>query len=115
MAGENHFGIMKNNNLYTWGLNASGQLGDGTTINKSSPTVVTGLSPVLVTSTAMNRNSTIALVTDYSGTTKYLYSWGLNSNGQLGDNSIVNKSSPVLVGVAVANTVYSGGDSNYRI
>lgn len=40
-AGSNHTCAIKTDNtLWCWGKNASGQLGDGTTIDKSSPTMV---------------------------------------------------------------------------
>ena len=30
-----------------------------------------------------------------------LYAWGYNANGQLGDNTVVNKSSPVQIGASI--------------
>jgi hypothetical protein len=42
VAGQNHAcGSLTDGRTYCWGLNASGQLGDGTTINRSTPTLVT--------------------------------------------------------------------------
>jgi len=76
--------------LWTWGNNASyGGLGDNTVINKSSPaqTIAGGIN---WKSVVCGDNHTAAIKTD--GT---LWIWGSNTQGQLGDNSLVNKSSPV--------------------
>jgi alpha-tubulin suppressor-like RCC1 family protein len=79
----------KTGSLWLWGLNTSGQLGDGTNTNKSSPvqTVAGGTNWKQVST---DRLMSAAIKTD--GT---LWTWGSNSNGALGDNTIVDKSSPV--------------------
>ena len=75
--------------LMTWGANGYGQLGDNTIVNKSSPvqTVAFGTNWKQV---AGGSFVTAAIKTD--GT---LWTWGQNANGQLGDNTIIRKSSPV--------------------
>jgi alpha-tubulin suppressor-like RCC1 family protein len=75
--------------LWLWGQNTNGQLGDNTTVAKSSPvqTISAGTNWKLV---GCGQYQTAAIKTD--GT---LWTWGQNTNGQLGDNTIVNKSSPV--------------------
>ena len=75
--------------LFTWGRDNYGQLGDNTTTNKSSPiqTVAGGTNWRWV---ACGYYHTIGIKTD--GT---LWSWGYDVYGQLGDNSITHKSSPV--------------------
>jgi alpha-tubulin suppressor-like RCC1 family protein len=89
-GGFDHCAAIKTDGtLWTWGNNASGQLGDNTIVTKSSPvqTIVFGSNWKQV---SCGLNYTAAIKTD--GT---LWAWGLNSNGQLGDNTIVKKSSPV--------------------
>ena len=76
--------------LFTWGLNSSGQLGNGTITNRSSPVQIGSSSWTTVSA----GKSHIAAIR--SGGT--LFTWGLNSSGQLGDGTTTNRSSPVQVG-----------------
>jgi alpha-tubulin suppressor-like RCC1 family protein len=91
-AGANHvLGVKSNGTLWTWGLNSSGQLGDGTVVSKSSPIQI---GAGTTWSKAYGGNAfSCALKTD--GT---LWCWGLNTSGQVGDNTAVSKSSPVQIG-----------------
>lgn len=75
--------------LWTWGQNFYGQLGDNTTTYKSSPvqTVAGGLNWKSVSGGGYLSG---AIKKDGS-----LWTWGLNTSGQLADNTTVNKSSPV--------------------
>jgi alpha-tubulin suppressor-like RCC1 family protein len=79
--------------LWTWGNNNAGQLGDGTTTSafdrKTSPeqTITGGTNWKQV---SCGLNYTAAIKAD--GT---LWTWGQNSYGQLGDDSVVDRSSPV--------------------
>ena len=81
--------IKTDGTLWTWGYNNYGQLGDNTTTHKSSPvqTIAAGTN---WKSVAGGRYHTAAIKTD--GT---LWTWGQNNYGQIGDNTTVNKSSPV--------------------
>jgi alpha-tubulin suppressor-like RCC1 family protein len=81
--------IFTTGGLWTWGQDNYGQLGDGATTTKSIPTqtVSAGTNWKQV---ASGYSMTSAIKTD--GT---LWSWGRNNLGQLGDNTIVSKSSPV--------------------
>ncbi len=78
--------------LWGWGDNTYGQLGDNNTTLKSSPvqTVSGGTNWKQVSTGSGIGRCTAVIKTD--GT---LWTWGLNTNGQLGDNSITHRSSPV--------------------
>ncbi|MFC5407479.1 RCC1 domain-containing protein [Cohnella soli] len=90
-AGEFHSLALKTNGtVLSWGYNAYGQLGDGTTTNRSSAVKVVGLSNVKQIASGYYHN--LALKSD--GT---VWSWGYNNSGQLGDHSLVNRSVPVQV------------------
>ncbi|KQR23299.1 hypothetical protein ASF76_08810 [Microbacterium sp. Leaf151] len=76
--------------VFAWGYNAFGQLGDGTTTNRTVATPVPGLGDV--TMVAAGPLNGFALLS--SGAVK---SWGENSNGTLGNSSMANSSVPVQV------------------
>ena len=76
--------------VWTWGSNANGQLGDGTTTAHTTPAVVSSLSNV--TQVASGASHALALKSD--GT---VWAWGANSYGQLGDQTTTQRTSPVQV------------------
>ena len=76
---------------YSWGVAGYGQLGDNTTANKSSPVSVAGGFIDWCQVSAGNAHS---LGVRQNGTA---WGWGCNGEGRLGDNTTVNKSSPVSV------------------
>jgi hypothetical protein len=87
--------IKTDGTLWTWGGNASGQLGDGTVVNKSSPNTTAG-GGTNWKQVAIGASFIAAIKTD--GT---LWTWGGNASGQLGNNSTTDRSSP--------NTTAGGG------
>ena len=95
VCGENHIlGLKSNGTLWAWGDNQYGQLGDGTTISRSSPVQV-GLGNFnwrMLAKKAQNYCSGIASENNLPPTTYY---WGLNNKGQLGDGTKINRSYPV--------------------
>jgi alpha-tubulin suppressor-like RCC1 family protein len=94
--GYSTVGIQSNGTLWSWGNNSSGPLGSGTTTHRSSPVQVGALNiwdQVAGGVPGAGGNFTIAR--QNNGT---LWSWGLNSFGQLGLNTLTNYSSPVQVG-----------------
>ena len=100
-AGYLHSAFVKSDGtLWTMGRNVSGQLGDGTTTDRSSPVqVATG-----VASVAAGDWFTLFVKTD--GT---LWAVGSNLYGQLGDGTETDRSIPVQVATGVA-LVAAGGD-----
>jgi alpha-tubulin suppressor-like RCC1 family protein len=102
--------IKTDGTLWMWGLNTSGQLGDNTTTNKSSPvqTVSGGTNWRQISTQSLN---VAAIKTD--GT---LWLWGSNASGQLGDNTLTSKSSPVQTVAGGTNwKQVSTGDSTAAI
>src|SRR5207248_419155 len=83
-----------------WGGNGSGELGDGTHMNRLTPVAVWGLSGV--TAIAVGAAHTCALLADTT-----VRCWGVNSFGQLGDGTTTNRLTPVAAaglpsGIALA-------------
>ncbi len=83
--------LLNNGTVKCWGYNGSGQLGDGTTTNRSTPTLVDNLSGVHKLSSSL---SNFALLT--SGEVKV---WGNNLYGQLGLGSSDNVLSPLTLNI----------------
>ena len=83
--------VNKYGEVYSWGQNDYGQLGDGSKTARYTPVRakanLTGIIQV-----ACGARHTVALKTDGS-----VYTWGDNTNGQLGDNSKVQRLIPVKV------------------
>jgi len=107
-CGTDHTACIKTDGtLWVWGRNSNGRLGDNTVTNRSSPvqTVSAGTNWKQVSA---GHEHTAAIKTD--GT---LWVWGRNNEGQLGDNSATDKSSPVQTISAGTNwKQVSGGGSH---
>lgn len=93
------FALLAGGGVVAWGGNYSGQLGDGTTSGRLKPVRVcavdaTDCTANPLTSTAIEAagNHSAALLSD--GT---VAAWGENTNGQLGDATTTNRSTPVQV------------------
>ena len=97
--------IKTDGTLWTWGQNTLGQLGDGTSSHQYSPIQLAGTNWKQVDRGLYY--SVAAIKTD--GT---LWTWGYNSSfGQLGDNTLTDRSSPVQIYGAGTNwKLVSSGD-----
>src|SRR5207237_805117 len=90
-AGSVHSLALKNDGtVWSWGGNTNGQVGDGTTNQRTSPVQVTTLSSVIAI--AAGADHSLALKSD--GT---IWTWGKNSSGQIGDGTTTNRPSPTQV------------------
>lgn len=103
-AGGAHSFAITSNGLFGWGGNASGQLGDGTTVASSVPVqVVKGASSSSTTyfegATQVDAGSSQSFALNSSG----LYSWGTNASGEAGN---------VVGGRVPTNVVAVGGSGN---
>jgi alpha-tubulin suppressor-like RCC1 family protein len=95
-CGQNHTAAIKTDGtLWTWGNGTSGQLGNNTATNRSTP-VTTFAGGANWKQVAGGYTHTAAIKTD--GT---LWTWGTNTNGQLGNNTGTQRNTPV--------TTFAGG------
>jgi len=89
--GEGHgLAVTHSGQVYTWGDNYFGQLGDGTQASHHTAVILTGLTGII--QVAAGDGHSLALRSD--GT---VWAWGGNQSGQLGDGTKVNRSSPVQI------------------
>jgi len=81
--------------LFCWGLNNGGQLGDGTTVDSPSPSLVldahTKHPLANVTAISVGGVGTCAVADDK------IACWGYNGDGELGDNSTSDSAVPVVL------------------
>jgi alpha-tubulin suppressor-like RCC1 family protein len=82
--------LKSDGSTWTWGINTSGQIGDNSITNRSSPVSTVGAHSFI--KLAGGSDMMIGLKADGS-----VWAWGLNTSGQVGDNTATNRSSPVSV------------------
>lgn len=104
-AGDFHTcGLTPGGQLYCWGDNGQGQLGDGTTEGHALPTLVSG--GLLFRQVSAGEYHTCAVTTGNRP-----YCWGYNGSGQLGDGTTIQKRlSPVPVAGSRAFRQISAGE-----
>lgn len=106
-AGEAHTcALLANGTARCWGLNSSGQLGNGTTSNSPTSVTVSGLTNAIgiATGGGLGNSHTCALLAD--GTARC---WGANSSGQIGDGTTAGRLTPVPVsGLTNAVSIAAG-------
>jgi alpha-tubulin suppressor-like RCC1 family protein len=89
-VGGNHSCALLPTGIDCWGSNFAGELGDGTTTERSTPVAVSGVTNA--TAIAAGALHTCALLS-----TGDIDCWGLNDEGELGDGTNTNRSTPVAV------------------
>ena len=92
MGRQHTIALSEDGDVYTWGWNNSGQLGNGTTTSSNTPVQIQIGEGVQVSRVYADDYTSAALTTDGQ-----LYVWGKNDCGQFGDGSVTNSSTPVKV------------------
>ncbi len=100
--------LLQGGGVKCWGWNLHGELGDGTTTNRSTPVDVTGLTSGVI---AVAAGGTHACALTSGGGLKC---WGSNEFGQLGDGSVTSRLAPVDVSgwTLVRSTAVAAGLSH---
>ncbi|CAJ0560958.1 unnamed protein product, partial [Mesorhabditis spiculigera] len=101
-GGHHSAALSDRGELFCWGLNSSGQLGIGSTINQDTPRQ-SNLHHRVIKDVACGHNFTLALTENGE-----VFAWGYNENGQVGCGNVSTQVSPVLVEtLSISNTVIS--------
>jgi alpha-tubulin suppressor-like RCC1 family protein len=91
-TGESHtVAIDYTGQVWSWGSNSYGRLGDNTVIARSTPVSILGNKKTFC---KINAGYSHTVTIDYTG---QVWSWGYNNTGQLGDNSVTSKLTPVSI------------------
>jgi len=92
-VGLRHSCVRASGGAYCWGLNSSGQVGDGSNTQRNKPVAVSQQAGMLTASNVISigagSNRGCAVVTD--GRT---FCWGLNTSGQIGDGTKISRNVP---------------------
>jgi alpha-tubulin suppressor-like RCC1 family protein len=98
-GGAHTCGLTAEGSAYCWGNNTEGELGDGTTTERLSPTAVAG--GLSFTSLSASFGYTCGVTTEGDA-----YCWGFNASGRLGGDSpgATVQSSPILVAGSLSFT-----------
>ena len=89
-----------------WGSNSSGQLGNGSTTDSSSPITVDGFGTYLAVAAGAAHTCAVVLHTN-------IRCWGSNTNGQLGNGTFTDSLDPVNVisfGPSAPTAIEAGGN-----
>ena len=90
VGGSHSLVLLDNGDVYAWGLNDAGQLGQGDVATRAVPVKVTLPAPAIAI--AAGRVHSVAVLSGGA-----VYTWGANTFGQLGDGGREAKASPVAV------------------
>lgn len=92
--------------VYAWGYNDKGQLGDNTTTDKIRPiniSKVSGSSLLGKTIVAIACGERYSIALDSLG---QVHAWGNNNYGQLGDNTMINKLLPINISLISGSSLF---------
>lgn len=107
--GYDVYALRGDGTVWAWGYGGEGALGNGI----STPM---GLVPVQVSGLTGVRAIAAGMRTGYAlkddGT---VWSWGHNANGEVGDGTLVSRSTPVRVGTLTGITAIGAGGSAYAV
>jgi alpha-tubulin suppressor-like RCC1 family protein len=92
-------GIDTSGDLYMWGYNAQGQLGIGSTTNRSTPQLVNAFGGVTVSKFSGAHGFNVSITGTYGSSmcllsTGAVYAWGHNAEGNLGTGNTTQYNTP---------------------
>jgi alpha-tubulin suppressor-like RCC1 family protein len=93
-------------NIYSWGYNSEGELGNGSIVDRSNPDSIPIVAGRSFSQIACGQFHTVAI----DGSTGLAWAWGLNPYGGLGNNSRTNKSVPTSVSSTTSWSAIAAGN-----
>jgi len=114
-GGDHTCAIHVSGQVYCWGANFAGQLGNGSTTLQSHPVTASGISPAsgytAIGVSAGRAHTCAQLVATTGGNKTITACWGDNGHGQLGNGGSADSSVPVLLtSYPNVRSVAAGGD-----
>jgi alpha-tubulin suppressor-like RCC1 family protein len=103
--------LLDNDTVSCWGSNSIGQLGNGGTFDKSTPTLSGSVGTVLTASEVSSGGSHTCAILDNGS----ISCWGWNDDGQLGNGGTTNLTTPTLtssLGSGRTAVAISSGESH---
>jgi uncharacterized repeat protein (TIGR02543 family) len=100
-AGTTHsLAVTDKGTVLVWGHNHRGQLGNGTTTGSSLPVDITGMFPLDANDkiVSVDAGSSFSVAVSDQGR---IFTWGMNSEGQLGNGTKDNRSVPFEITLAI--------------
>ncbi len=105
-GGDHSLALSSTGQVYAWGFNGSGQLGDGSEVSSDVPVSVPAPPGTSFTAVAAGTGHSLAL-----SSTGQVYAWGFNGSGQLGDGTTQDRTTMVPVDMpsgVVVSTIATG-------
>jgi uncharacterized repeat protein (TIGR01451 family) len=105
---DHSLALKSDGTVWAWGMNLSGELGDGTTTSRSTPAMVNGLEDIVSIAAGGGLHS---LAVEADGT---VYAWGANYAAQLGDGTTTGRLTPARV-AGIAGVVAVAGAAGHSL
>jgi alpha-tubulin suppressor-like RCC1 family protein len=107
-AGNQHnCAVTAGGDAYCWGTNGNGRLGDGTTVSKNHPVRVLPAAPIQFAGVTAGEFHSCGWTSAGAASC-----WGRNDNGQLGDNSVIQRLLPTAVAGALSFASLTAGNEH---
>lgn len=120
--GNGSIALGSDGNVYAWGENTYGQVGDGTTVDRPTPVPVSRANvPAGVTFTSVSKEESSSQYAIALGSDGLAYAWGDNAQGVLGDGTTTSRAEPGPVSMAnvpagvTFTAVSAGSESAYAL